>query len=1017
MRAEVVEHHLREQNLLMRPAATNVPESSHIHSEFLDALPPEIRAEVIMQESLEQARRQAPPAEPRAAEPQASGSDAVIPGTLRDLETEIRGMLRGDDLRDMLARTIGLPPALSRKPPVKKKTGVTTERRPLQLLDKPGIASLVRLLFFPAALREGYLFRTLVNLCENDETRSDLLNLLLSIVQDGTGDLLVVDRSFQQMSLRGLTTTPKVHATPSGKVVETPGPITTSLFSHLQSDHIPTFIAQRCFEALSYIVNANRQAVSYFLTEHELPVGLKKHSKKGKGKEKFLPQKQFPIVVLMSLLDRTELLKAPGMMESLTGLLAAVTKPLTALQNWRQRVDKELSKDSKPEEGAAEQPAAAPGSSEVVRAAAPVAGTATDAAAEASKAEWKGEWKIERPMFPPAVLRLVVNGLTVGDCTSRTFTQTIMVLQNLSSIPEAKHVLVQELCTRSQQLGTVILGELDKLSKVLEDNGHEVSSLDLVDFAPASSSQAQLLRLLKTIDYLHSRKSSSTAKADELTEDEKAAHDLYLSFDFAPLWRQLSDCLTLAESRGSTDQIAAVLLPLVEALMVVSKYTRPPGQTNFAEIVSPVLSPTTPTSTDLFFSFTNTHRKVLNSIVRNNPALMSGSFSLLVANPRVLEFDNKRNWFFQKLKRKRDQVSYPTLHLNVRRQYVFQDSFSALLHRPGDEVKYGKINVKFINEDGVDAGGVTREWYHVLAQQIFDPDYALFEPCAADNQTYQPNKHSSVNPDHLSYFKFVGRVIGKAIFDGRLLDAYFNRAFYKQILGRACDIRDLEAIDPEYHKSLQWMLDNDITDVIDQEFTIEDDSFGAKQIVELKPGGSSIPVTEANKDEYVRLVCAYRLENSIKEQMNAFLSGFYEIIPRAIIQIFEPDQLELLISGLSTFDVDELKNSTQMSGWKSSDVEISWFWRALRSFSQEERSRFLIFVTASSRVPLGGFEKLQGASGTQPFQIQRLYGKEGILPQASTCFNLLLLPKYESYEQLRERLLFAVTETEGFGKA
>lgn len=120
---------------------------------------------------------------------------------------------------------------------------------------------------------------------------------------------------------------------------------------------------------------------------------------------------------------------------------------------------------------------------------------------------------------------------------------------------------------------------------------------------------------------------------------------------------------------------------------------------------------------------------------------------------------------------------------------------------------------------------------------------------------------------------------------------------------------------------------------------------------------------------------------------------------------------------MTTIDVDELKNSTQMQGWKSSDPEVSWFWRALRSFSQEERARFMIFVTASSRVPLGGFTQLQGASGIQPFQLQRLYGKDGILPQASTCFNLLLLPKYDSYEQLRERLLFAVTETSGFGKA
>ena len=116
-------------------------------------------------------------------------------------------------------------------------------------------------------------------------------------------------------------------------------------------------------------------------------------------------------------------------------------------------------------------------------------------------------------------------------------------------------------------------------------------------------------------------------------------------------------------------------------------------------------------------------------------------------------------------------------------------------------------------------------------------------------------------------------------------------------------------------------------------------------------------------------------------------------------------------------DIDELKNATQMSGWKTGDPEIGWFWRALRSFSQEERSRFLMFVTSSSRVPLGGFSQLQGSSGTQPFQIQKLYAAKGSLPQASTCFNLLLLPQYESYEQLKEKLLFAVFETGGFGKA
>jgi E3 ubiquitin-protein ligase HUWE1 len=210
-----------------------------------------------------------------------------------------------------------------------------------------------------------------------------------------------------------------------------------------------------------------------------------------------------------------------------------------------------------------------------------------------------------------------------------------------------------------------------------------------------------------------------------MTESEQAIGKVFDSFDFEPMWKQLSDCLTLVEERDRTDQISTVLLPLVEALMVICKYRRPEVS---RETRSPSLPPASAVeSENLFVTFTTTHRKVLNAIVRTNPGLLSGSFSLLVRNPRVLEFDNKRNWFLQKLKRKRDQpVNSPVLHLNIRRQYVFEDSFRALERRAGEEVKYGKLSVKFYNEDGIDAGGVTREWFSVLAQQIFDPNFGEF---------------------------------------------------------------------------------------------------------------------------------------------------------------------------------------------------------------------------------------------------------------------------------------------------
>ena len=103
------------------------------------------------------------------------------------------------------------------------------------------------------------------------------------------------------------------------------------------------------------------------------------------------------------------------------------------------------------------------------------------------------------------------------------------------------------------------------------------------------------------------------------------------------------------------------------------------------------------------------------------------------SNPRVLDFDNKRNYFNQQLHRRpHTREHYGTLQLNVRRQRVFEDSFQYLQRKTGDQIKYGKLSVRFYDEEGVDAGGVTREWFQILARQMFDPNYALFQPCAAD---------------------------------------------------------------------------------------------------------------------------------------------------------------------------------------------------------------------------------------------------------------------------------------------
>ncbi|KAK2376185.1 E3 ubiquitin-protein ligase UPL1 [Trifolium repens] len=271
--------------------------------------------------------------------------------------------------------------------------------------------------------------------------------------------------------------------------------------------------------------------------------------------------------------------------------------------------------------------------------------------------------------------------------------------------------------------------------------------------------------------------------------------------------------------------------------------------------------------------------------------------------------------------------------------------------------------------------------------------------------------------------EFVGRVVGKALFDGQLLDVHFTRSFYKHILGVKVTYHDIEAIDPDYFKNLKWMLEHDISDVLDLTFSIDADEeklilYERTEVTdyELIPGGRNIKVTEENKHQYVDLVAEHRLTTAIRPQINAFLEGFSELIPRELISIFNDKELELLISGLPDIDLDDLRANTEYSGYSAASPVIQWFWEVVQDLSKEDKARLLQFVTGTSKVPLEGFSALQGISGSQKFQIHKAYGSPDHLPSAHTCFNQLDLPEYPSKQHLEDRLLLAIHEaSEGFG--
>ncbi|KAN0066446.1 hypothetical protein ACQY0O_000540 [Thecaphora frezii] len=352
-------------------------------------------------------------------------------------------------------------------------------------------------------------------------------------------------------------------------------------------------------------------------------------------------------------------------------------------------------------------------------------------------------------------------------------------------------------------------------------------------------------------------------------------------------------------------------------------------------------------------------------------------------------------------------------HIKVRRNHIFEDSYAEIMRQQPNDLKK-RLMIKFDGEDGLDYGGLSREFFFLLSHEMFNPFYCLFEYSAHDNYTLQINPHSGINPEHLNYFKFIGRVLGLAIFHRRFLDAYFIVSFYKMILKKKITLSDLESVDADYHRSLQWMLDNSIEGVVEETFTAVEDKFGEMVTVELKPGGEEIEVTDENKKEYVELMTEWRISRRVEEQFKAFISGFTELIPQDLINVFDERELELLIGGMSEIDVDDWKRFTDYRGFTEQDQVVQWFWQCVKAWPAERKSRLLQFVTGTSRIPVNGFKDLQGSDGPRRFTIEKS-GEVHQLPKSHTCFNRIDLPPYPSYETLESKLALAIEEGMGFG--
>ncbi|XP_014290363.1 ubiquitin-protein ligase E3B [Halyomorpha halys] len=382
--------------------------------------------------------------------------------------------------------------------------------------------------------------------------------------------------------------------------------------------------------------------------------------------------------------------------------------------------------------------------------------------------------------------------------------------------------------------------------------------------------------------------------------------------------------------------------------------------------------------------------------------------------------------------------------ITIHRKRIVEDGYRQLAALPAQSLK-GVIRVRFINEQGldeagIDQDGVFKEFLEETIKRVFDPSLNLFK--ATSEERLYPSPTSHVHENHLQLFEFVGRMLGKAVYEGIVVDVPFASFFLSQTLGQTQEalyssIDELPSLDKELYRSLTYVkhYKGDVSD-LDLTFSVDHDFMGKLVTFELVPGGRALPVNNHNKINYIHLMAHFRMHTQIKEQTSAFIRGFRSIINPDWLFLFSTPELQRLISGDNVpLDMTDLRRHTQYyGGFHDSHRVVVWLWDILqKDFSEEERRLFLKFVTSCSKPPLLGFAHLE-----PPFSIRcvevgddedtgdtigsvirgfftiRKRDPQHRLPTSSTCFNLLKLPNYQRKATLRDKLRYAISSNTGF---
>jgi len=353
--------------------------------------------------------------------------------------------------------------------------------------------------------------------------------------------------------------------------------------------------------------------------------------------------------------------------------------------------------------------------------------------------------------------------------------------------------------------------------------------------------------------------------------------------------------------------------------------------------------------------------------------------------------------------------------VTIQRQFLLEDGFQKILRRKDMRSIF---MIRFINEhgipeEGIDGGGLLKEFITLISKIAFDVNYGLF--IENEDKTLMPNPNSYLVNDHLNLFKFIGRLTGKAVYEHILLESVFSVIFLNRILKVPNTINELKYADPTLYKNLILLKHkNDVADKLNLTFSVDETSYGKSTTIPLKVNGDQIEVNESNKLEYISLFCNYKLNLQIDKQSQAFLSGLKSTIDPYWIKLFNHEELQIVISGIRKkgFSVQDMKANVEYKDFTPSSPTIKYFWEVLEEMSDDERSLFLHFVTGCSRPPTLGFKSMTPKIAIHNFSYAA--GDSEKLPTSSTCANLFKLPDYKDKELLRSKILYAINSNAGF---